>query len=93
MDFKTIKSVNHYLYDNLQEFEAFNKGMYVISDWRDAQDSEWAFTDDKYVCQILKRGFISGKPFVRTVCGTYFVNSPKRKMLGEEGIAECIYSF
>ena len=93
MDFKTIKSVNHYLYDNLQEFEAFNKGMYVISDCRDAQDSEGAVTDDKYVCQILKRGFISGKPFVRTVWGTYFVNSPKRKMLGEEGIAECIYSF
>ena len=93
MDFKTIKGVNHYLYDNLNEFSAFNQGSYSIDDWREAQEGEWAKTDDGFICQILKKGFISGKPFVRTVCGTYFVNSKKRKMLGEEGIAECIYSF
>ena len=93
MDFKTIKGVNHYLYDSLQEFQVFNKDSYVIDNWRKAQEGEWAFTDDNYICQILKKGFIAGKPFVRTVCGTYFVNSKKRKMLGLEGIAECIYSF
>ena len=93
MDLKTIKGINHYLYDSLQEFEVFNKDSYIIDNWRKAQEGEWAFTDDNYVCQILKKGFISGKPFVRTLCGTYFVNSTKRKMLGVEGIAECIYSF
>tara|TARA_R100000742_G_C4253536_1_gene71624 strand:- start:79 stop:822 length:744 start_codon:yes stop_codon:yes gene_type:complete len=93
MDFKTIKGTNHYLYDSLQEFEVFNKGLYVVETWRKAQEGEWAFTDDNHICQILKKGFIAGKPFVRTVCGTYFVNSKKRNMLGEDGIAECIYSF
>ena len=93
MDFKTIKGVNHYLYDNIQEFKAFRPDDYAVDDWRRAQEGEWALTDDKFACQILKKGFIAGKPFVRTVCGTYFTKAAKRKMLGEEGIAECIYSF
>ena len=93
MDFKTIKGVNHYLYDNNNEFKVFKPDSYVVGNWRKAQEGEWAFTDDNYICQILKKGFIAGKPFVRTVCGTYFIKSTKRKMLGEEGIAECIYSF
>ncbi len=93
MDLKTIKGINHYLYENIQEFKAFQPDGYLVDSWRKAQEGEWALTDDGYVCQILKKGFISGKPFVRTLCGTYFVKSTKRKMLGEEGIAECIYSF
>ena len=93
MDLKTIKGNNHYLYDNINEFEVFNKDGHLSGDWRDAQEGDWAVTDDGFICQILKKGFIAGKPFVRTVCGTYFTKSTKRQMLGSEGIAECIYSF
>tara|TARA_R110000824_G_scaffold74092_8_gene188611 strand:+ start:1592 stop:1840 length:249 start_codon:yes stop_codon:yes gene_type:complete len=81
MDFKTIKGINHYLYDNADEFKVFKPDSYIVGNWRKAQEGEWAFIDDNYVCQILKKGFIAGKPFVRTVCGTYFINSKKRKCL------------
>jgi hypothetical protein len=92
MDFKTIKGVEHYLYDNEHEFKAFNKEKLLRHYWRDGIEGEWVKTDDDYVCQILRKMKIGNKDCIRTVCGTFDINN-NYKMIGEYGIAENIYSF
>ena len=92
MELRDIKGMNHHLYDNIDEFRAFNDGVAVNSNWKDADEGEWVLTDDMHVVQILKKFNIGTKVCVRTLCGTFSVVS-KYKMLGENGIAENIYSF
>ena len=92
MDFMTIKGKEHYLYDNAEEFRAFHTEKPLRHYWRDGIEGEWVKTDDDFVCQILRKMEIGNKDCVRTVCGTFDINN-KREMLGEDGIAENIYSF
>ena len=92
MELKEIKGISYHLYDNIKEFNAFNDGVAVDSDWRDAEESSWVLTDDNCVVQILKKFTIGKKVCVRTLCGTFNVAS-KYKMLGEDGTADNIYSF
>ncbi len=92
MDFKDIKDDRHYLYDNLGEFQAFVQDVAIVEDWRLADEGDWVLTDDGYVCQILKKSKIGKKMCMRTLCGTYDI-SASYEMLGENGIADNIYSF
>ena len=98
MDFKEIKGTKHYLYDNEQEFKVQHPEIFVKNNWRNGEEGEWVFTDDNNVCQILRKFTIKqtnskGTLCVRTVIGTFQVKNKTRKMLGEDGIAENIYSF
>ena len=98
MDFKEIKNTKHYLYDDKGEFAVSNPTLPVRHNWRHGDEGEWVFTDDGFVCQILRKLDIAkdnGKsvPCVRTVCGTYLAEDMKKEMLGENGIAENIYTF
>ena len=97
MDFKEIKNTKHYIYDNKEEYAITFPNAVVRHSWRHGEEGEWVFTDDGFVCQILKRGTLkndSGKEkiYVRTVCGTFLVERLTREMLGEDGIAENIYT-
>jgi hypothetical protein len=97
MDFKTIKNTNHYLYDNKEEYMISFPNSVVRHNWRHGDEGEWVFTDDGFVCQILKKGTLKNdsgkkKTYVRTVCGTFLVERMTREMLGENGIAENIYT-
>ena len=98
MDFKEIKNTKHYIYDDLNEFNINLPNVPVRHNWRYGEEGEWVFTDDGYVCQILRKLDISnnnGKKIIciRTLCGTFAANDKKREMLGEDGIAENIYTF
>tara|TARA_R100001594_G_scaffold99467_1_gene133965 strand:+ start:91 stop:858 length:768 start_codon:yes stop_codon:yes gene_type:complete len=98
MDFKEIKNTKHYLYDDIKEFNALVDNVPVRHNWRHGEEGEWVYTDDNYVCQILKKSIIAkdtGKPktCVRTVCGTFLTADLNKEMLGENGIAENIYTF
>jgi hypothetical protein len=94
MDFKEIKGQRHYLFDSKDEFYAISgEDAAVRRNWRDGSEGEWIFTDDEHVCQILKCFKVGKNDCVRTVCGTFSRKNKKNKMLGEEGIAEHIYSF
>ena len=97
MDFKTIKGRKHYIYDSIHEFRIHNPEIPVRHYWRDGCEGEWVFTDDDFVCEILRRLTVRGgnnkKDCVRTVCGTFVCSFTGRKMLGEAGVAENIYSF
>ena len=98
MDFKEIRNTKHYLYDNKEEFAVQRPDGVVRHNWRHGEQGEWVYTDDGYVCQILRKSKIkdyNGKPTVciRTVCGTFTAKDLNKEMLGEEGIAENIYTF
>ena len=97
MDFKQIKNTNHYLYDNKEEFLIATPDGVVRHNWRHGNEGEWVFTDDGFVCQILRKSKIKEKnrsvTCVRTVCGTFLAKDKKKEMLGENGIAENIYTF
>ena len=60
MDFKNIKGKPNYLFDNLEEYQAFGFTDAVLDDWRDGNEGDWVYTDDRYICQILKKK--CGKP-------------------------------
>ena len=97
MDFKEIKAKKHYLYDDIGEFAISHPTIPVRHNWRHGDEGEWVFTDDGFVCQILRKNEIkadSGKKqtFVRTVCGTFLTEKLNREMLGDDGIPENIYS-
>ena len=92
MDFKDIKGIRHYLYDNFEEFRVFVPDTAVDKNWRDGVEGDWILTDDDYVCQVLRMSKIGKSKCIRTLCGTFNVNAPY-KMIGEQGIADNIYSF
>ena len=99
MDFKKVKGINHYLYDSITEFRVHHPNIKLINDWREGIEGDWVLTDDENVCQVLKcydlKVNMSKKVArcVRTVCGTFRTDNHNIKMLGEEGIAENIYTF
>ena len=55
MDFKEIKNTKHYLYDNKEEYAVECPEGVVRHNWRHGEQGEWVFTDDGYVCQILRK--------------------------------------
>jgi len=93
MEFKKIKGKKNYLYESLEEFYAHNENIVVRQNWRDGEEYEWVYTDDKYVCQLLKLFKVGKNDCVRTVCGTFSKNNQNREMLGSDGIPEHIYTF
>jgi hypothetical protein len=99
MKTKRIKGREHVLYDNLDEFMELNPILKPTGDWRRGKEGDWVYTDDLYVCQILRIFFItvpsSGKKqkCIRTVCGSFVVGQKNLKMMGNRGVAENIYTF
>jgi len=97
MDFKEIKNTKHYLFDNDGEFAVYYPDGVVRHNWRHGEEGEWVYTDDGFVCQILRKSQIKEKnrsvTCIRTVCGTFLSRDKNKEMLGEDGIAENIYTF
>ena len=98
MDFKEIKNTKHYLYDNKKEFSIARPDASIRHNWRHGEEGEWVYTDDGFVCQILRKLDIAGNDnksvgCIRTVCGTFIAKDKNKEMLGEDGIAENIYTF
>ena len=86
MDFKKKKGTKHYIYDNLDEFRLTHKNTPVRHNWRHGGENEWVYTDDGFVCQILRKLDISDKNgkeviCIRTLCGTFMAKDIKREML------------
>ena len=99
MELKKIKGVEHRLYDSHEEFCAFEGATTPKSDWRVAEEDDWVYTDDKHVVQILKVYYITvpnskeKRKCVRTICGSFVCKQKNAKILGENGVAENIYTF
>ena len=99
MDVKVIKGIENYLYDDAEEFRAFNPDIDIVGNWRVGTTRDWVYTDDGYVLQILKRsalkhpGYKTPRNVVLTICGSYIIEQKTHQILGEKGVAQNIYSF
>ena len=99
MEIKKIKGVEHRLYDSHEEFCAFQGALTPKSDWRESNEGDWVYTDDHHVVQILKVYYITvpnskeKRKCVRTICGSFVCKQKNAKILGENGVAENIYTF
>ena len=99
MEIKSIKGVEHRLYDNYDEFKAFQGNLTPKDNWREGDAGAWVYTDDRHIVQILKVFYISvpstnkKRKCVRTVCGSFVCEQKNAEILGESGVAENIYTF
>ena len=95
MDFKTIKGINHYIYDSEEEFRVKYPNYGNIKAWRNGNERDWVFTDDDCVVQVLKKATLKShvdriETYIRTVCGQRMIRD-KKDLIGE--ISSNIYSF
>jgi hypothetical protein len=75
---KTINKVEHYLYDSITEYKLYHKKEPTY--WKEGKEGDWVVSDDDKVCQILKKGEMNGKPYIRCLLGTHLLSS---EMAGE----------
>ena len=84
MDYRSIKGVKHFVYDDIEEFKK-QKPNIEAKDWKDSpKEGDWVVADDGGVVEILKRNNIThpndrpnyklSKGYVRTVVGTFLLN-------------------
>ena len=99
MEFKEIKGKKHYLYETDEEFQVFCPDCVITGNWRNGLEGEWVYTDDDFICQVLRRsrishpGYKTPRTLVRTLCGSFVAEQKTHTMLGYNGIAENIYAF
>ncbi len=90
MDYRKIKKVRHYVYDNIEEFNISNPDVEVYEDWRTSNEGDWVHSDDGRIIQLLRvkngikhpndrKNYKFAKGYVRTVVGT-FINRDKTTM-------------
>ena len=97
MNSRTIKGIDHLLFDNEDEFNKYMPNTPIITDWRNGNEGDWVLTDDGQVCQILKRGSLKNgrnvnvyNYYIRTVIGS-FVCRKNVEISGE--MRKNIYTF
>ena len=68
---KSINNIKHYLYDSVTEYNLHHNKKPIY--WKDGNEGDWVISDDGQVCQILKKGEMNGKPYIRCLLGTRFL--------------------
>jgi len=82
LEYRKIKKVRHYVYDNIQEFNISNPDVEVSANWRTANEGDWVHSDDGRIIQLLRvkneirhpndrKNYKFAKGYVRTVVGTF----------------------
>lgn len=83
MEYREIKGVKHYVFDNESEFNKHfnNNPPKLVKQWRNANEGDWVLSDDNRIIQLLKKANIRHpnnrrnykyyKSYVRTVVGTF----------------------
>ena len=90
MESRKIRHTRHYVYENKKEWRVDHPKGILHSEWRDAKEGDWVWSDDSHIVQLLKvsdemkhpndsENYKLQKGWVRTIVGT-FVNTPKTHM-------------
>ena len=90
MEKRTIKGVDHYVYEDYQEFKENCTSEEVHDDWRTGNEGDWIYSDDGRIVQLLKvsknvnhpgdrKNYKYANGWVRTVVGS-FLNRHTVKM-------------
>ena len=87
---RKIKDVEHYVYEDIDEFRETHPNIVVHPDWRKANEGDWVYSDDDRIVQLLKvkngvshhndtKNYNYAKGWVRTIVGS-FINKESTKM-------------
>ena len=97
MNSRTIKGVDHLLFDNEDEFNKYMPNTPIITDWRKGNEKDWVLSDDGQICQVLKRGGLKNggsgdiyNYYIRTVIGSFVCRASVRM---EGDMRKNIYTF
>jgi len=85
MEYREIKRVKHYIYDDIKEFHKDHPGIIPIKDWKEGKETDWVYSDDNRIVQLLKvkedlkhpndrPNYTHSKGYVRTIVGTFLRN-------------------
>ena len=83
MEYREIKRVKHYVYDDIEEFP--HKDVEPVKNWREGKQGDWVYSDDNRIVQLLKvseklkhphdrPNYSHSKGYVRTIVGTFLRN-------------------
>ena len=97
MNTRTIKGIDHLLFDNEDEFNKYMPNTPIITDWRKGNEGDWVLSDDGQICQVLKRGGLKNgwsgdiyNYYIRTIIGSFVCRSSVRM---EGDMRKNIYAF
>ena len=90
MKSRIIKDKEHIIYDNIDELRQVMPDKKIYQNWRNAPLWSWTLTDDGQVCQIIDKGTLNNKEYIRTAIGM-FSCTPSQKIEGAP--RENIYNF
>ena len=87
---RKIKNVEHFVYEDIDEFKQSHPNTIVHPDWRKANEGDWVYSDDDRIVQLLKvkngvnhhgdtKNYNYAKGWVRTIVGS-FINKESTKM-------------
>tara|TARA_R100001510_G_scaffold22373_1_gene19593 strand:+ start:1023 stop:1796 length:774 start_codon:yes stop_codon:yes gene_type:complete len=90
MESRRIKNVEHFVYEDLEEFKKDHPNTVVHPDWRKSEEGNWVYSDDDRIVQLLKvkkmvshhsdtKNYKYADGWVRTVVGS-FINKKSTKM-------------
>ena len=78
MKTRSIKKVEHILFENEDEFNKYMPKTPIVTDWRKGKEGDWVMSDDGQISQVLKRGELkNGRSgdvynyYIRTIIGSF----------------------
>lgn len=82
MEKQIVKHKAHYVYDHISEFYNDHPNKKPLKDWREADEGDWVWSDDKRIIQLLKvsksvkhpgdrKNYKYANGWVRTVVGSF----------------------
>ena len=82
MDKKTIKGIDYFIYDSLEEFISYSHLGTTVKEWRDESVNvgDYIKTDLGGITKCLRILYSMKVRCITTICGTYRVNHPTQKM-------------
>ena len=88
MEYRKIKGIKHFVYEDIDEFKKENKGL-EAKYWKDnPEEGDWVIADDGGIAQVLKKNNIkhpsdrknwkAHNGYLRTVVGTFLINKTSK---------------
>ena len=57
---RKIKGKDHYIFSDKQEFRKKYPDEPIVDNWKEAEESQWCYSDDKQIVMVIKKGSFQG---------------------------------
>ena len=88
--YRTIAKVEHVIYESMEEFKESNPDEKVNLEWRRGRAGNWVLGDDGSVQEVLKRGALGTREYIRTAAGQFAIWDGGYL---SSNFKKCIYNF